>query len=122
VNLNGAGANAGASSSLTRRNIMTAESARRERLIKLALCCDLARLFRACELAEKRLGYVPDSEEELTSGEIASINATPLSADEVNRVARVFSLEDLRRQLPEAWQAQAEQTADRMLTRSPGTE
>jgi hypothetical protein len=101
---------------------MTTETAQRDRLIKLALCCDLARFFRACELAEKRLGYVPDSEEELTSDEIASINATPLSIDEVNRVNRAFSLANLRKMVGKKWLACAEQTADRMLMRSPGVE
>jgi hypothetical protein len=98
--------------------MMTAtETVQRERLIKLGLCVDLARMFRACEHAEKRLGRIPDTPDELTSDDLAAISDTLLSKDEVNRVHRVFSLEDLRQLLPEEWQTRAEETADRMLAR-----
>jgi len=95
--------------------MIATESSRRERLIKLGLCCDLARLFRACERAEWRLGRIPDSTDELTSDDLAAIDSAPLSADEVNRVARVFSLEDLRKLLPEVWHTRAERNADTVL-------
>src|SRR5262245_6494302 len=93
--------------------IIDYDPAQRDRLIKLGLCCDLARLSRVAEHAQKRLGRPPDTMDELTSKDYAAI--APPSLDEVNRLARAFSLDALRKMLGEERLAHAEQTADRML-------